>query len=363
MGINLKLSIKNRRGEFGDFWKPDEPAGHQDRFTSRWNLSPKIGTGSYSRIELRPGFDLYIADYVLRDPIVIMAKCPAMFGFGFMVSGSIRSRISGIKDDFVMKSGQSELFYFPHQDGSGEETNRKHTLGISLFIEPDLFRTLIQEDFSCMPDDFPNVINTRMGKNFYHTDTISPSMQATLHQIFNCPYSGSTGRLYLEGKTIELIACKLGQLELCRNKTGNKIVLRPDDIDRIHYARDLLARARDLLARDMEHPPRLIELARAVGLTHNKLAAGFREVFETTPFNYLRDLRLCRAKLLLDEGMMNVTEAAFSVGYSSLSHFAKTFKQYFGIAPGTYLREVNKNRIPTSPVIDEYSATSAHQDR
>ncbi|MCG8335964.1 MAG: helix-turn-helix domain-containing protein [Proteobacteria bacterium] len=37
---------------------------------------------------------------------------------------------------------------------------------------------------------------------------------------------------------------------------------------------------------------------------------------------------------------MNVTEVANAVGYSSLSHFAKSFKACYGAAPGSYLRTV-----------------------
>jgi transcriptional regulator GlxA family with amidase domain len=52
-------------------------------------------------------------------------------------------------------------------------------------------------------------------------------------------------------------------------------------------------------------------------------------------------MRLNKAKALLDDGIMNVTEVAYAVGYSSLSHFAKSFKDYHGAAPGNYLREVS----------------------
>jgi AraC-like DNA-binding protein len=37
---------------------------------------------------------------------------------------------------------------------------------------------------------------------------------------------------------------------------------------------------------------------------------------------------------------MNVSEVAATVGYSSLSHFAKVFKQHFGTKPSFYLSEL-----------------------
>ncbi|MFP4567016.1 MAG: helix-turn-helix transcriptional regulator [Spirochaetaceae bacterium] len=58
----------------------------------------------------------------------------------------------------------------------------------------------------------------------------------------------------------------------------------------------------------------------------NKLKYGFREVFGTTVFGQLRNLRLEEARHLIEDGDHSVTEAAFAVGYSSLSHFARTFR-------------------------------------
>jgi AraC family transcriptional activator of pyochelin receptor len=78
-----------------------------------------------------------------------------------------------------------------------------------------------------------------------------------------------------------------------------------------------------------------------VGLSHPKLNYGFREIYGSTIFGYLRELRLNKAKALLDDGTMNVTEVAYEVGYSSLSYFTKAFRDYFGTAPGSYLRSTH----------------------
>lgn len=111
--------------------------------------------------------------------------------------------------------------------------------------------------------------------------------------------------------------------------------MRPHDIERVHHARELVSR-------NFQNSPKLLDLARAVGLPHPKLNFCFREVYGTTIFGYLREMRLNKAKSLLDEGRMNVTEVAYEVGYSSLSHFAKAFREYNGAAPGNYLRKVSQ---------------------
>ena len=66
--------------------------------------------------------------------------------------------------------------------------------------------------------------------------------------------------------------------------------------------------------------------------TRDRLRQTFQET-GTTLTQYLRKIRLGRAAELLRSGKYNVTEAAMSVGYNSLSHFSKAFSEMFGCCP------------------------------
>ena len=94
-----------------------------------------------------------------------------------------------------------------------------------------------------------------------------------------------------------------------------------------------LQEARGILEVEFVDPPGLFELARRVGLNDFKLKRGFKEAFGTTVFGYVRRLRMDKAKSLLENGDLNVTEAALEAGYSLLGHFAASFKKRFGILP------------------------------
>jgi AraC-like DNA-binding protein len=52
---------------------------------------------------------------------------------------------------------------------------------------------------------------------------------------------------------------------------------------------------------------------------------------------HLRRLRIEHACEALDSGRMNVTEVALEVGYQSLSHFAKAFRDETGRSPSEWL--------------------------
>lgn len=91
-----------------------------------------------------------------------------------------------------------------------------------------------------------------------------------------------------------------------------------------------------LLRRDLANPPPLEEIGRLVGCSPFHLSRTFSKTAGMTLPQYIRQLRMERAAELLRSGKRNVTEAAFEVGYSSLSHFSQAFHQTFGCCPGLY---------------------------
>lgn len=135
--------------------------------------------------------------------------------------------------------------------------------------------------------------------------------------------SGPFQASWNEAKSLELVTTVLSSPELfC---VGHKRVTR-----------ERIEKVKELLAKDVEYPPPLSELAARVGWSAQHLSRQFSRETGTTISRYLRDLRLDRAADLLRGGGMNVTAAALEVGYSSLSHFSKAFADRFGVCPCAY---------------------------
>ncbi|CAG7610643.1 HTH-type transcriptional activator RhaR [Paenibacillus solanacearum] len=99
-----------------------------------------------------------------------------------------------------------------------------------------------------------------------------------------------------------------------------------------------IRQAKDLMTNMMEDPPTLLQLSRMIGLNDFKLKQGFKEMFGTTVFAFLREIRLEKAYRLLQQGDMNVTETSLAVGYSNPSHFSEAFRSKYGINPGVFVR-------------------------
>ena len=76
--------------------------------------------------------------------------------------------------------------------------------------------------------------------------------------------------------------------------------------------------------------------ARQAGLSRGHLNRKLRALTNCSSREFIRTLRLKRAAQLLEQGFGNVTEVAYEVGFNSLAHFAKVFREQFGVAPKEY---------------------------
>jgi AraC-like DNA-binding protein len=75
------------------------------------------------------------------------------------------------------------------------------------------------------------------------------------------------------------------------------------------------------------------DLAKLVSMSPSAFHQVFKEVTASSPLQYIKKIRLDKARAILEEGEMRVNEAAAKVGYESVSQFSREFKRYYGVAP------------------------------
>jgi AraC-like DNA-binding protein len=160
----------------------------------------------------------------------------------------------------------------------------------------------------------------------------TPQIQSAVFQILNCSLPGPAGKLFIEGKALELLAL---ELDGASDHRGMSPAFRSAEVERLYLARRIMMD-------HMQDPPTLTELAREVGLNEKKIKTGFRTLFGTTVYGFLQTHRIETARgLMLSKGM-GVSEAAWAVGYVNVSHFGAAFRKHLGVLPGDYLRNMRR---------------------
>jgi AraC-like DNA-binding protein len=95
--------------------------------------------------------------------------------------------------------------------------------------------------------------------------------------------------------------------------------------ERIHVAREKM----DANPADQHS---LSHLSSQVAMSPFLFARVFREMIGLPPHKYLLQLRLARARTLLESGM-SVTNTCYAAGFNNLSHFIRMFRRHFGLVP------------------------------
>ena len=96
---------------------------------------------------------------------------------------------------------------------------------------------------------------------------------------------------------------------------------------------ECLHNAREILIRRLDCPPSLQELSQLIRMNDYKMKRLFKQYYGKTIYQYIREERMKKAYVLLQDGQYNVSQAAFTVGYTNISHFSETFKRYYGVSP------------------------------
>ena len=80
------------------------------------------------------------------------------------------------------------------------------------------------------------------------------------------------------------------------------------------------------------------EFGAAVGLSRGHLYKKLMAITGKSPIEFIRTIRIKRGKALLDQGRTNISEVAYTVGFSP-KQFSKYFKDEYGCLPSEYIRK------------------------
>ncbi|ESA33719.1 transcriptional family [Leptolyngbya sp. Heron Island J] len=328
---------------------------HADPSDRIYVCPTRLGDGYYQHIFLEEDTKLVILDYSVHQDLVfdVLGECDRI-EFEFQLAGP--------------QAGYSFFIpYFGFQE-MGIKRARKRYFKVEVFFEPPLLSTYFQAVFERFTPKNKQVANNIMqslylacgggptitstdllqrifaaNKSYYRPtfeqlmpdqlynevfalgyatrSPITVAMQTIIGQILSCPYCGPDRRIYLKQKAMELVNLRL------------EVMTRPrlplDELNHIYQAAAFLRE-------NLTNPPTVETLARHIGTNRLKINQGFRQVYGTTPFGYLKDYRLMQAKQLLMTSELSVAQVATAVGYSSRSRFATAFRKEIGINPKTF---------------------------
>ena len=99
----------------------------------------------------------------------------------------------------------------------------------------------------------------------------------------------------------------------------------------------LMQRIMKIINENLSNPELSVEmLAANVGLSRVHIHRKLKELTSQSARDFIRGIRLKQAALLLSSKKISISEVAYATGFSNLSHFSNSFREFYGMSPKEY---------------------------
>ncbi|MGH2643041.1 MAG: response regulator transcription factor, partial [Chitinophagaceae bacterium] len=134
----------------------------------------------------------------------------------------------------------------------------------------------------------------------------------------------------------------LTERKLLHKSAPPKVNIHPAETSLPSLDDKFLQEATAIVEKDMENPDFSVEqLSQRMFVSRVTLYKKIVSITGKTPVEFIRIVRLKRAAMLLEKGM-NVSQAAYEVGFNNPKYFTKYFKEKFGMLPSEYAGKLKR---------------------
>lgn len=189
-------------------------------------------------------------------------------------------------------------------------------LAVSVRVDPATLGELLLE----MDDD--SAVSGPVPRGIYSTPLTGELIDATV-RLLECLRSPVDSRI-LGPQTMREIIYRV----LCGEQGG---ALRA--VAARHSRFSQVARVLSRIHTEYQHELNIEALAREAGMSVSTFHHNFKAVTSASPLQYLKSIRLHKARMLMIQDGLNASTAAVRVGYESASQFSREYKRFFGSSP------------------------------
>lgn len=105
----------------------------------------------------------------------------------------------------------------------------------------------------------------------------------------------------------------------------------------------LIEKVTRIINENIDNPELNVEmLAEGVGMSRVHMHRKLKELTNQSARDFIRTIRLQQAASLLTSQKLSVSEVAYALGFSNLSHFSTSFREFYGMAPKEYAEKNKK---------------------
>ena len=263
--------------------------------------------------------------FIKPVPVLVYNESPYIEMY-FSLAGSLNIYFSESFEESFIATGCHNIYYIPV---SGFYINppilEEENISVQIQFTEDYFKRFIPEGDSLFHEFIRKIGKGEFSAINKTALQITTEMFTILNDIVHCEKEGILKQLFIETNVLKLLFLQFEQYGLA-NAIVNKTSVKLYDVEKINLVKDLLDN-------NISYAHSMGELCRKSGLNDFKLKKGFKELFGVTVFGYLHELRMEKAKDMLNNTIKPIVEIAEYCGYSYVQSFSTAFRKRYGITP------------------------------
>lgn len=323
----MKSSIRVRKSDGSYLEKEEERNFNTENINEKENRFDSINVnGEEKEISLN-GIKIFFGDLYIDSNLEIETSHDQPFlSITFQIIGD--SSYEPSKEGsvpFSINSGEYNFYYMPKIEGKMTIKKGRRQYFTLLFVE-DYLKNLFKNKFYDVSTSFGEALKAKTPfLMFKPSKTIPFKLHEIVSDITNCYYEKDIKEVYIHSKITEIFSYLFSEIKE-HNLISKKTNLRKYDIK-------LIKKAEKIIHENLNSPLTVDELAKLTGSNKFKLKKDFKLIHKESVFSYASRLRMEKAKKLIMENTMSISEIAYAVGYKNPQHFTVAFKKKFNYLP------------------------------
>ncbi|MEM9629860.1 MAG: helix-turn-helix transcriptional regulator [Pseudomonadota bacterium] len=277
--------------------------------------------GSYISLSVAEDIQFFSCDLQFDTGFETRGTLPAGIWVGALFSGTWATRFGDLELLF-RGNGMPHVLSFGESRDYFDRPASRERLRMASFLIGEEF---LDQMLSVSPDSPFKALRDLIRPGIHNHPLSDPKpIGDTLFRLVNNPYCGQVARLFVESTILSSIF----QLAQIFGAASADASLGPD------AARSTLAyEARHLIDLEPENFDSILSLASKLGTNETTLGRQFKAEMGMTVFQYVLKRRMQAARLLVRDGVLQISEIAHRIGYSSPANFTTAYKRFYGTTP------------------------------
>lgn len=280
--------------------------------------------GNYGRLmfqEIETGpFSIHYNIYHIQTRFLLHFKRDApLLSIHIALKNDMHYHLSNI-GDVHLKEGQFNIAYLSGVEGTAHFEQAGEYRVFKVYFPVDILEQYVTT-FPYLSEFLQHVTGPDTAFLLKEHGWISSKISYIINELLECTYEEPVRRLYYDNLIKELFLLLLLQ----KQRNGN---------DYTTYMQNLYE-ARSIIQKNISQHFTIGEVAQQVGLNEAKLKSGFKQVFGTGIFQFMLQVKMYKAWVMVLETDKPVKEIASETGYTSKQNFLTAFKKHFNATPGS----------------------------